>query len=375
MDRITGANNVDIGGGRRGFRDRNLGLGQAGTIHIAQHHNGLQEEIIRAIERSGIVPSAADNEQLFGAIRRMANGASTQLNNGTFTLTADQLGWVQLNAASGNISCTLPVTTASGGNPQRVTLARLDATANLVTINAAAGDTIEGVASLTIGPGERVTLASNAANNWFLVSQAPLGLRGMQAFTASGNFIVPFGVRRVRVQCWGAGGGGGGTNSGSFNALANAGGAGAYGEGIYAVTPGASIPVTVGAAGAAGTTAPGNGGIGGTSSFGTLLSCTGGFGGSASGGGIATGGGGAGSATGGVINQAGATAQPGFIVGSNLASAVGGFSFGCGYGAIAVSSTAFAGYNSVTPGQGGNGAVGGTAPGGQGGPGLVWVTW
>lgn len=70
---------------------------------------------------------------------------------------------------------------------------------------------------------------------------------GAQEFTASGNFTVPGGVTRVFVS--GCGGGGGSVYDG-----VNAPGAGGAGRSVVrkpmAVTPGAVLPVVIGAAGA-----------------------------------------------------------------------------------------------------------------------------
>lgn len=64
MDRINGADTIDIGGGRRGFRNENLILGQAGTEVTALWLNMVQEEIISIILDGDMVPDAADWAQL-----------------------------------------------------------------------------------------------------------------------------------------------------------------------------------------------------------------------------------------------------------------------------------------------------------------------
>jgi hypothetical protein len=73
MDRITG-NTVNLGGGRRGFRARNLSLGQAGTIVTAAHLNAVQEELMAVIEAAGLTPSSADLDQLLQAILLITPG-------------------------------------------------------------------------------------------------------------------------------------------------------------------------------------------------------------------------------------------------------------------------------------------------------------
>jgi len=101
------------------------------------------------------------------------------------------------------------------------------------------------------------------------------GFSTIQVFNASGTFIVPNGVTAVRATVIGGGGAGG------YHTTMPGGGGGAGGHAVGVVpnlTPGMSIPVTVGAAGS-GSATPGTGISGGTSSFGTFLSATGGQGG------------------------------------------------------------------------------------------------
>lgn len=95
------------------------------------------------------------------------------------------------------------------------------------------------------------------------------------AFGASQAWIVPTGVTRVHVRMWGGGGGGGGS-FGPFSA-GSGGGAGGYCEGVFSVSPGASIFITVGAQGLGSRsleiyTAT----SGGTTSFGSFASASGG---------------------------------------------------------------------------------------------------
>ena len=91
-------------------------------------------------------------------------------------------------------------------------------------------------------------------------------------FTASGTFVVPSGVRRVRVLAVGGGSGG---LSGDY-------GGGDVRSGEYSLTPKQSVPVTVGSGGDGSTYKESNynqdSKAGGTSSFGTFLSAAGGEG-------------------------------------------------------------------------------------------------
>jgi hypothetical protein len=98
-------------------------------------------------------------------------------------------------------------------------------------------------------------------------------------FTASGTYIKPAGLRRVKVTVVGGGGGGAGCDAGTGSMCGHGGGGGgAAVKVIEAASLGASETVTVGGGGA------GSGGnttasSGGTSSFGAHCSATGGAGG------------------------------------------------------------------------------------------------
>ena len=96
---------------------------------------------------------------------------------------------------------------------------------------------------------------------------------GMEAFTSNGTFTVPKGVYQIRVEGFGASGGGGGEDG--SNSGGN-GGSGGYAESILDVSPGESISVTIGAAGACSNIVDGS--AGGATSI-DAISITGGGGG------------------------------------------------------------------------------------------------
>lgn len=92
MDRIIGANTIDLGGGKRGFRGKDTVAGIAGTELAALWHNAIQEEIVGLVEAAGFAPSNADFAQLRRAMRsgafnwKVAGGTANAL---TVDLTPD----------------------------------------------------------------------------------------------------------------------------------------------------------------------------------------------------------------------------------------------------------------------------------------------
>ncbi len=111
-----------------------------------------------------------------------------------------------------------------------------------------------------------------------------IGAVSVQAFTGSGTWTKPAGVKFVRVICVGGGGGGAGAKN-AATGTEGGGGGGGYSEKTLDVTAIASRAVTIGAVGAAGTAVPaGAGGAGGDTSFGADCIAKGGSGGAATGG-------------------------------------------------------------------------------------------
>lgn len=177
------------------------------------------------------------------------------------------------------------------------------------------------------------------------------GNRLWRVFNTSGTFVVPAGITKIRVRVLGAGCGG--TNAG------RGGCGGGYAHGEFAVTPGASHTVTVGA-GSVGGASPS---AGGTSSFGVLISATGGT--SSAGG---TGTGGDFQATGGVSGNAAGSGGGG--AGSQLGDGGNSSAYaGSGGGAVCNGSTLDTG--AVT---GGASAFGNVVSGSTGAPDIVGMT-
>lgn len=124
MDRINGANTVDIGGGKRGFRKKNKAAGLSGTEVTEVFMNNVQEELLATIEQSGLAASDADQKQHFKAIRsQKANwmgvfggtaNALTAAPTVAFTALADLVG-VPISGTTGAAANTGAMTLAVNG--------------------------------------------------------------------------------------------------------------------------------------------------------------------------------------------------------------------------------------------------------------------
>jgi hypothetical protein len=109
---------------------------------------------------------------------------------------------------------------------------------------------------------------------WKLPNLRPGFGTGVQSFTESGIFAVPYGVTQVEVEGWGGGAG----SYASISGMPSGGGSGGgYArKRITGLMAGQSIPVVIGTGGAGGTLGGGAATAGGTTNFGSYVSATGG---------------------------------------------------------------------------------------------------
>ena len=129
------------------------------------------------------------------------------------------------------------------------------------------------LAAVVLASGQSLNPANNAQ---LLQALFALPLKNVQVYATAGTFTftVPAYVTALLVETWG---GGSGSPYGAGGWASGGGGAGGYAAKLISgLTPGATIAVTVGAAGAAGSNVALTTG-GGTSSFGAYASATGGI--------------------------------------------------------------------------------------------------
>jgi hypothetical protein len=183
---------------------------------------------------------------------------------------------IATSGANANITSLSGLTTAlsvSQGGTGRATL-----TSHAVLVGA--GTTaVTQVAPSTAGQA-LVSAGASSDPVWGL----PTGtLIGVQVFTSSGTYTPTTGTASVIVEVQAPGGGGGGVSATGAGQVAQAqsGSGGSYAK--ARVTSGFSgVTVTIGAAGTGGSAGTNAGTSGGTTSFGSIISCPGGVGGAGS---------------------------------------------------------------------------------------------
>ncbi|HFK2693721.1 TPA: glycine-rich domain-containing protein, partial [Kluyvera ascorbata] len=123
------------------------------------------------------------------------------------------------------------------------------------------------------------------------LSNLGLGVRGTAVFTSTATWTCPAEVTTVYIDACGGGGGGA---YGTLNATGGGGGGGAQAvrRSAINVSPGQTYTITIGLGGVAGVTGAVDGGNGGVTRLGSLISLAGGIGGKNNGTGSAPGGGG-----------------------------------------------------------------------------------
>ncbi len=180
-------------GGTPGFfTGGNPGVGQPATVPGYEWFNAVQEELLGVILRGGIIASNADLAQVRKSLDRLFSGGLASYS-ANVTLTADDAGFVAIDATSGSRTITLPAANAANGRPQVIRLARTDNTANTVTVQRAGADTIFPAAvSIQVPRNGQVLLASDGASAWYV-------------FGRTGDRVAPASSRSTQGIAFGAG--------------------------------------------------------------------------------------------------------------------------------------------------------------------------
>ncbi len=221
-----------------------------------------------------------------------------------------------------------------------------------ITLDPNASETIDGVTSGLIVPGDMYTIFCDGSG--FVTERRCAGPMLTLLKTSSGSWTVPLGVRKVKATVVGGGGGCKSSSSPGY-----AGGGGGTAIKTYAVAPGATCTYTVGAAGSIAY----SGTAGGNSTFtysSTTITGSGGTIDNATGGNLSAGGG----ASGGDVNLPGRAGLPITGTTSSNANIAGCSAFGFGGISRNDSNTNYGvatGYGGGSPGSGGGHDINATA--------------
>jgi hypothetical protein len=358
--------------------------GLPGSLIPAAWGNSVTDELLYVVKSAGLEPNETDATQLLQAIKKISQAGEDK--------HAPDIGAANLYMANYSPA----ITALRDGLALRFTAGNANTGASTFAPNGLMPKPLVSLAQNALQPAEIIAgslcsvVFSAALNSWVLVyasgGNASSGrLLGVKTFTTSGTYVPTVGMKNVLVKVLGGGGGSAGIAATAANQISLAGGgaSGSYAEAwLSAAAIGTSQAVTVGGGGYGGAIAA-NGGPGGTSSIGSLVSAPG-SGGSptikviaVSDFGLFVGGFPSGPSTGGnMVNSAGSAGSPGIGVGGSVLAGHGAASpLGAGgYG----SSVALA---AAAPGTGYGSGGGGIAngqnqpgrPGGAGAPGAVII--
>jgi hypothetical protein len=267
------------------------------------------------------------------------------------------------------VTPTPPVLSYFNGLTLRIKVANQNNAAMFINVSglgvkslvAPSGSTL---ASGAVYAGQMVTVTYDAPANVFKLAGGEVPYLGRSTMiTFSSTFVVPAGVRLLKVRMVGAGGGASGSSTTTNGA---GGGGGEYREGTFIVTPGQGIAATIGAGGAGGSAGIFNGTNGGSTSFGALMSASGGSGGGIVGGvgggaGFSAGGAGGTGGSGGSIALAGGSGGDGLVGSAPAPAPAGTIVYMPGYGGASILGTSVrAGtFSSGSAGNGNNFGGGG----------------
>jgi hypothetical protein len=193
--------------------------------------------------------------------------------------------------------------------------------------------TVLGSSGITLSSGTQTTASPDLGS-----------IISVTTYTSGTNtYTVPSGASKVYVQLIGGGGGSAG--------YCESGGAGGYAEGVYSISAGTNVTVTVGGGGG-GVGYYAGAGSGGTSSFGSYCSATGGGGANTY---ITHGGGHGGVGSGGQVNLYGGSGTGHTNYGGHAQDGAGGAGY-FGGGRSTLRSLGDAGFGAGSPGGGASGA-------------------
>ncbi|MFV8759204.1 hypothetical protein ACSMDK_10345 [Yersinia enterocolitica] len=300
------------------FTDGNVAGGVPPTILPAEWFNTIQRELISILTAAGITPDSEKFDQIAVSISKL-------VSKGEFLKIKNNLSEIKATgpAAVAEAQANLNLAELLGDALQKKN--------NLSEI-AAAGSAAQAVAQANIG---------------LTPSKFSGRLLNTQTFTSTGTYTPTAGTAYIEVEAVGGGGASGAVSatSASQNAIAATGSPGAYAKVLYTSVP-STASVVIGSGGIG---AFSSGQTGGSTTFGSILTCPGGPGSII---------GAAHTPPGGSTGQGGASAPTVSVGGQIMVSAFGQqnnpavtVSLGVGTNYVSVERTLLGNYGAAAPGQ------------------------
>ena len=211
----------------------------------------------------------------------LAEPQTIQINNGEITISSSiifltsQVGGVgdvlnKINV-SGTFLGNIIILRPADGALEPITIENLESGAGRIVLD-------EGTSHLMNSVSHFMILFRDSSDRWRELLRKARPAPNKRMILTSETYVVPTGVRRLRVRGVGAGGGGGGAGAG--NTAGGGGGGGCFVERFFSRTElDDSIAVDIGEGGTAGSSAGGDGGDGGPTRFGDFWRAAGGKGG------------------------------------------------------------------------------------------------
>lgn len=176
------------GGARRYFRGENAALGLEGTEVPAWILDMLVNELVNAVQASGLTLDKSADNQLAAAIARMARQRSrirVAATSIALDLVTDLGGLIRCTAAP--LTLSLPAAAAAeNGWTCRVTSA---AASGYITVAAAGSDLIQGLPAVSIAPGEEASLTTDGAG-WWITRRARIDLGEVTVTAGAASALI-----------------------------------------------------------------------------------------------------------------------------------------------------------------------------------------
>ncbi len=195
-----------FGAGKNGFQDGDAATGVQGTEIAAEVWNDWLGNLMKICELAGVATAPGQFTDLANGVLGLAAGQTVAaINADAYPIVGTDIGkLLNYGTTAGAFTSSLPDV---GALPARFKVDLRCEGPYALTVNAHAGNTIEGQTSVVIYAGEVVTFVPFGTVWKAFKRRSGLYVPGWQLFlTGSSTFTVPPGVYRLTSLLWGGGG-------------------------------------------------------------------------------------------------------------------------------------------------------------------------